>query len=530
MLESSNDYRCIGLARGTAGVLRVVGAPPGSRFRGRPHPESWIEDNVRVAGAFALDDAKPALRRMLERKVPDSLEPWQKLERLRLRVSAANALADLGDTGSAPLVLAFLRERETLDFPGFWQDTLGALPRLDPTLAHHYAVEALERIGASSGHDTGEDNRLRHLLPLLSRADARTRSALEKVHGEIDGKGTGSGHASCLVFAARIRAGDAVLRGELQKELATDLRTNRASVCYSQTIAAAFPGDDPDELPTLLFRHRYRELAGLVGTMARQERSGTKDARNDKTRAAIQAWLRQRASDPDIALDSSDRRYDAVARAHHLAIGAALGDAAAGKDLSALIADSDDAGVAPWIAAALALDLELPGAADQAVKRLLIARTQQTERHSTESWTERGKVNVTEHVAVIDRLAGRGDARFALGLLDRQVFAREATVHHVARLRPSAACKLVADAAAGAEGKSVQDALWALSVLGGVCKPSFEKLWRDPAQPDAVRGMALEALAMVRDASISVEVERALSGDSIRPARERARIIVRSPE
>jgi len=531
MLEASNDYRCLGIPRGKAGLLRVVGAPPGTRFLNHPYPESWIEDNVNAAGAFALEGARPSLKRMLERKVPASLEPYVKLQRLRLRSRAANALADLGDTASAPGVLEFLREREGSDYPGFWEDTLGALPRLDPTLAHDYAVEALERIGATSSHDTGEANRLRDLLPLLSRRDARTRAALEKVHSEVDAKGTGSGHASCLVFAARMRAGDATLRGELQKELSVDLRTNRSTVCFSEAIAAAFPGEDPDEVTTLLFRHRYRELLRLVATISRREKEGSKDARNDKARTAIRAWLKERADDPDIVKDRTDRRYNPEDRARHLALGAALGDAASAKELAALIADPADAGIAPWIGAAIALDLDLAGAADQAAKRLLIARQQHTERHSAETWPERGNLTVTEHVAVIDRLAARGDARFALGLLDRQIFARQASVHHVARLRSSAVCKVVTEAAASAEEKSIQDAFWALSVLGDGCKASFEKLWQDKAQPPEVRGMALEALAMLRHTPIAVEVERKdVPKDTIRPARQRARIIYRSPE
>lgn len=529
-LESRNDYRCIGLVRGAPGILRVVGAAPGARFLRHPYPSSWVESNVDAAGAFALRENIPALEKMFNRPVPSHVEAYVKLERLRLKVAAASALADMGYAQVTPEVLAFVRERETTDFPAFWEDSLEALARLDPAVAHDYAVEALARIGATPEHDTREANHVRELLPLLRERDSAALAALVKVHAEVDPKLTGSGgYESCLIFAARIRVGDDTLRDELRQEL-SDLRTNRSSVCYSETVAAAFPGEDPVEVDTLLFRHRYVELLRLVKAMERAERAGKADARFEPARNKIMAWLIKRGGDPDVKKDETDRRYNSVERARHLALGAFLGDEAALGSLYAMIDDPEEDGVAPWIAAAIALDLDLPKAADHAVKRLLIARTQHTERFSTELWPTRGKVTVTEHVEVIDRLVARKDARFALGLLDRNVFAREATVHWVSLLRPKEACSIVATNAAAAEEKSIQDAFWALSVLGAECRSAFEKVWKERPSP-AARGMALEALAMLRVQSIASDVEpTGQKKDDIRPARERARIIFLSPE
>lgn len=530
VLESRNDYRCIGLVRGAPGIQRVVGSAPGARFLRHPYPSSWIEANVDAAGAFALKENIPALDKMLNRAIPERVEAYVKLERLRLKVAAARALADLGYAKVTPELLTFVRERESTDFPAFWEDSLEALARLDPAVAHDYAVEALGRIGATPEHDTREGNHVRELLPLLKKRDSAALAALMKVHAEVDPKLTGSGgYESCLIFAARIRVGDDALRDELRKELA-DLRTNRSSVCYAETVAAAFPGEDPVEVDTLLFRHRYVELLRLVEAMGTAERAGKVDARFEPARNKIMAWLIKRGSDPDVKKDETDRRYNPVDRARHLAIGAGLGDEAALGSLYALIDDPEDDGVAPWIAAAAALDLDLPKAADHAVKRLLIARTQHTERFSTEPWPTRGRVTVTEHVEVIDRLAARGDMRFALGLLDRNVFAREATVHWVSQLRPREACSVVAANAVAAEEKSIQDAFWALSVLGTACQSAFERVWKDKSSPPA-RGMALEALAMLRVQSIAADVEpTGQKKDDIRPARERARIILLSPE
>jgi hypothetical protein len=190
-----------------------------------------------------------------------------------------------------------------------------------------------------------------------------------------------------------------------------------------------------------------------------------------------------------------------------------------------LVDDPRDDSVTPWVAARAALDLDLTGAADHAATRLRIARTQHTSPVAHGEWVSRGRVTVTEHVDVVDRLAARGDVRFALGLLDRQGFARQAAFEHLARLKPKAACTTVAEAAAGAEEKSIQDAFWALTVLGDACREPMRRLARDRKVGRETRGMALEHLAMIRDGSVATEVAREIEGDDIRPARERARLI-----
>ncbi|MFO0572244.1 MAG: hypothetical protein U0263_41865, partial [Polyangiaceae bacterium] len=44
-IESRNDYLCIGVPRGTPGILRAISAPPGTRVWGHPYLESWRQDN-----------------------------------------------------------------------------------------------------------------------------------------------------------------------------------------------------------------------------------------------------------------------------------------------------------------------------------------------------------------------------------------------------------------------------------------------------------------------------------------------------
>jgi hypothetical protein len=140
-------------------------------------------------------------------------------------------------------------------------------------------------------------------------------------------------------------------------------------------------------------------------------------------------------------------------------------------------------------------------------------------------------VIVTNHVRVVDELARRADPRFALGLLDREQTTREAALHYLARLRPEAACKLVGEAARDAEEEeAIQDAFWALSALGDACQPTMQLLALDASGRPEVRGMAIEALAMMRHDSVPALVRRIERNDRARAAKERARIIFDSRE
>lgn len=525
------DFRCTGFVRGESGILAVLSAPPGTKFAEHPHTTSWIIDNMEAAGSARLSSAAPYLRRELGRIIPETAPAHVRLDRLRLKVAAAQALADLGDFDGIGPVLQLVKEREDQDFPGYWEDALEALSRLDRRLTDSYARDLLDRAARSPGFDVAEQNRVRRALPLLTDRSADAVGVLTRLSSAIDDDPDSPGkHLTCLVLAARIRAGDEALAKVVRPELATDLRTQRAVQCYSELMPAAFPGDDPSEVDTLLFRHRYEELVRLVRRI-RVERHGGSDAADREAVGKIRAWLANRAKDPDIA-DAASRGIPARrTRALHLALGAALGNSRAERDLRALIEDPKDDTVVPWVAARVALDLDLDGAADLASARLRLARTVSTSSVAHGDWPRRGRVTVTEHVEVIDRLAMRQDPRFALGLLDLQPFARQAAFE---RLRTATVgfltCPIVTEAAAGSDEKSIQDAFWALSVLGVACQRPMLALARDPKTPKEVRGMALEHLAMIRDPSIDKDLAASPPDDDIRQARRRARLIQASPD
>ncbi|MBW2454844.1 MAG: hypothetical protein JRI68_10050 [Deltaproteobacteria bacterium] len=524
-VESRNDYLCIGLPRGTAGILRVLGAPPGTRYYHRGRSESWRRRNMRAAGAFGLHQATEPLRRQLARPIVAGLEGYQLTEHLQLKLAAGLALADLEDHAAAPALLAFVRSRELQSYPVVWEDALDPLARLDPLLAQQYAIEALTRVADRPGQIRQGRRVIRHVLPLLTGRSPRALQELRRVSALlVEPDGDPDGHDACLVLGARARLGDEPLLAELRPELAVELRTQRGVACYSELISHVFPGRDPAEVPTLTHRQRYWEILALLRTMRDAERAGQQDPGFAVARAKLRSWLTQRAGEPDVRGDPTHRDNNPERRALHLSALAFLGDRQARTQLDELIRDPADTGTAPWLAAHQALLLELPGAADLAAVRLGLAMTSNTRRFTQRSWTRRGLVRVTEHVEVIDELARRGDPRFALGLLDRNIFAREATVLHLARHRPPEACEIVGKAARRAQRESIQDAFWALSILGGACRDTMGRLARDRDEPPEVRGMALEALAMLRDSAVPALLKHPVKR-GLKAAQGRAKII-----
>lgn len=527
-IEGRNDYRCIGIPRGAAGILRVVSAPPGAHFFGHTYPESWRQTNMRAAGTFALQSAIPALRRELERPIPDSAEPWRQHELRRNKHYAARALADLGDQASAPLVLALLRSLERDGF-NLWRDTLDTLPRLSPASAQTYALDLIRRATRDPKLLQENPQLFTDVLPLIVTPSPGARAVIEAAAATWvtpDAAARGRFSGACELVVARVRMGDMTLGDELRAELATDLRTQRAVACYSKWMPVLFPGSQASEAPVWMHRHRYEALL----TWLARVRRGAPSAADGGVMQQLVTWLRARSREPDVAGDRQDRRFVPDTRARHLAALAGLGDAAARRALNQLIVDPNDDGTAPWIAAQQALLLELPGAADLAAKRLELGITRSTRRFNSASWPKRGALLITEQGEVIEALVRRGDARFALGLLSRSVFDRELTAMWIAREKPAAACEIVGKAAHEAPRESIDDAFWTLSALGGSCRGTMQRLTRDPAQPAAVRGMANEFLAMLRDKSVPAQSRELERDRAHRASVQRARIIFRSRE
>ncbi len=528
LVQSRNDYRCVGIPRGTPGILRVISAPPGARFYRHNHPNSWRQRNMRAAGVFNLKSAVPALRRELARPIPKDAEPWLQHQLRRNKHYAARALADMGDRTSGPAVLALLRSLERDGF-NLWRDTLDTLLRLEPRRAQAYALDLIRRATRDPKLFKENSQLLTDVLPLVTTPSAGARDVIERAAFTLvtdDAAARGHFSGACELVAARVRMGNTQLQSELRHELATDLRTQRAVACYSKWMPVLFPGHDSREADAWMHRHRY---LALLNWLART-RKGEPSQNDVDARRRLLSWLKARAKKPDIVKNERDRRYSPNKRALHLAALAAMGERSAKSALDTLIRDPADDGTAPWIAALHALRLELPAAADLAAERLRLGIRQSTRRFSSKRWDRRGAVNITEQGHVIEELARRGDARFALGLLSRSVFDRELTAMLVARRKPARACEIVGNAAAKAQRQAVDDAFWSLSVLGSKCRATMQRLTKDSSQPPSVRGMANEYLAMLRDKSVPSHTAVLLRDRDHRASAQRARIIFSAKE
>jgi hypothetical protein len=518
--QADNDYRCLGFHRGADGIVEVIEAPHGARFLHHAHAHSWRIDNLRaLATQF---DARPleSLRRMLERPVPD--EGYEVFEALDLRFQATRALGDLSDTAGAEAVVRGLRAREDRSYSLLWIATLEALERMAPRVAEDYAASVVERVARGRAkpadeHAMSDEALLREALPRLRTPHAAQLAVLQRLPKADE---------DCAVLAARLRLGDATLLAAMRAELATDLRTQRGVNCYSKVMPFAFPGEAPEEVPTLLFRHR---TVSILRLLARARAAPPGDPRWARALAELRTGLTLRRKDPDVAGDRSDRRHDPHERALFLVALSALGDAVASRELDALYGDAKDDGSAPWLAALEAMRLELPGAADGAARRLELAMAQSTRRFDAIPDEQRGFVRIGPEARVVLALAERGDPRFVLGLLAKGRNVREMAAVELGRLRPREACGLVTRHAKHASDQAVQDAFWALSMLGAVCLPEARRVYADLSLPAHVRGMALELRAMLRDSAVASELGSP-PDDPILPARQRAAIIHAAPD
>lgn len=525
MLESRNDFRCIGWTRGKAGVLRVIGAPPGARFYDHQDAESYRRTNIVFAGTFAVREAIDPLRRVLTRPIPAALDAWQRNDLINVKRDAAIALADMGHRAAAREVLTFVELLEEAENLNYYDEALDALARLDRPLANQHALALLEEEEAQPSERF--EFYVDALLPFVRGKSPRTLALMQRL-----GKRLGTSHLGCRVAAVRVEQGDTALVAEVKPHVENDIRNNFVANCYTQLVEALAPGRDPDELDILLKRQRWREMVQLLVTMQRAEAAKRPDPRFAPARAKMKAWLLAHQAEHlyDPQHENRERyHYMSERDALYTVALAHLGDARAVQSLVTLVGDGKNEGVAPWIAARHGLALGIDGVSEALTGLLERGIGHTPVRHSRDTWPQRGHRTITEGGAVIEALARRGDARYALGLLADHGYVREVAAFHLARRRSPEACGLVGKAARRASKDAVEFAFWALSRLGNTCNREMRALARDASQPHAVRGMAAEVLAMLRDPTAVQLTERAHHRD-LRAAYQRAELIYRAPE
>lgn len=520
--ESRNDYRCLGYVRGKAGIVRVIDAPPGTRFyRHEWREEDWVQENMVAAAALHVTEAIPALRKALARPHPLRIERGEDFARVRTVALAANALAELGDHASSPRIRELLVELESIDFAMVWQDTFRALARNDRAAAASYALEVVEKLAAKKL----PEDRIHEYADVLQYLDPADRErALPPLVGLTTNTALGrlEQHelAACKIYGARLRMGDATFAREVRGPLAGTTDTNLAAHCYRELVTALYPGHDIDELPVLVHRRRHLELLELT----RRLQSDTSRGATAK-RANVLAALRGMGKD-------HPERWHETARAPWLAARAGLGDLSAREELYRWVDDPTSNSDGRWMAAWAAVRLRLPGALDHARIRLIIGVTQAP--HTVrDADLGRGGTTVTWPVRLIDALVEAESPLFALGLLSRDHTARERALFALSRHREANVCGLLASALRLANDDVVDEALWGLTTLGSACSAEIESLAREPSAPSHLRSMALEHLAMVKSPAalpLANAWDPGAKAHAEKASLARVRLIVRSPE
>ncbi len=520
-IASENDFRCTGPVRGRAGMLRVLDSPPGSRWPDGSTDRAEKRAFARGAGIFDVREAAPLLRRELSRPVPETAS-YDGFDILQSDLTAIRGLADLDDRAAAPLVREFLAHHEASYMFYPWKDALESLARLDPAVAESYAIEVAGRAADDPKHFGDASQSVLAVLPFFTTPSDEARAALKKLAGSLASDTSDIGwYFECNVLATSMRMGDPDLRSEFAPILAGKANdTQREVMCYSQIIGAAFPGDDPSEVETLVLRHRFVEILRLVARMRDADAAHAPLAGSDAARTKIRAFLTKTLQADGTFADD---------RVYALTTLAVMGDHDALEKLYATVDDPADDHADAWYAARFALEQHLPGAADHAAVRL----TWGVSHYLDDSWSgagfrqgehvddvvlDRDGVRFDERAALVEAMANAHDPRFALGLLQDDERTHPLAAFFLARQRPAAACGIVTEASKKADRLHLTDAFWSLSVLfadsdgkpselGAACKKDFEALARDKTAPERARELAIDDLAMLRETEAENLVE-----------------------
>jgi hypothetical protein len=454
-----NIYRCLG----AAGLSALAKALHGRRGR-------FDRSVALLAGRLGVKAVIPALRRVLKspRRVWDL-------------GTAAEALALLGDRQSAPTLAAAVRRYANTNAT-VWRKSWRSLATLDLKRAVRVARDVLKLRAPKT---TWDRSRVREALPVLVRARARLAlPALRRWSKAFAGRRGIPPTLAARILGARMRLGDKPLLAAMQRKLGT---RNAAVPVHPHHVVAGLGGSAAD-IPALL---RFagaglpegREAFDAIGRLIPKLSSGDR-GRLRAGLAKLSAYRRKRRQGSQAA-----RHFGALAR---------LGDASASKELLAL-ARGPVRWPSSWVAAKLALEAQLSGAAKVATQLLRKGKL----------WRARGnsrqyKRQLIEGFARSAR-GGAKHAGWAVALLDWNVNERYLALSHFARIKPAGACAVIGKAAYAAHPDGVHDALVALTLLGQRCRPMLERLASgkgapksvDARQLTAVRGTALETLAML---------------------------------
>lgn len=532
------DVACVGPVA-AAGTLRAALAP----IELAPDRNDAVAvEAAREAAVWAAytDDrsAVPSLRAMLTMPLPAALrDTHAEFDVHALQAEAAYALAALGDRSSADAVVTLLRELEVHGHGSLWADTLEALTRLDVQAASRYAIGFLARLELADMRMSmpGGSSQLVALVPIVAAHDRAALGELRRLSAGEDATAHGEprvpltdAHAFCQVVATRLSLGDEPLRTRVRKAFAGSYSGTMVATCDAALLRTF--GDDVADVDILL-RHVGRDDLGfdapmslvaydrIIALLARLH--GRSDAASRRARAQLREGLRARSGYPHVAQPEHRNYAPQFELLHHAAL-AAAGDVDALARVTAFADAADDRSGLADLAALRALQLQLPGAAELAAARLA--------RDVAFANDERSGIFAGARVRLLEALVAQrpDDPRWAVALVDADIEVREHALAAYSRRAPARSCEVVLAAARDATARGVDDGLLALTTRGDGCRPQLAALADDADARDELRGMAIEALAI-----LGVAPSRALQRhppEGLRQHLQRAAVISRGLE
>jgi hypothetical protein len=428
-------------------------------------PKTTADQRADLAETFAALQMKSAVV-PLRNAFASEQDPFAKSH-------LASALVELGDEASHEPVMAFCRSVEQ-KVSSAWERCFDALAADEKGRA--YVVDLAKRIPAIK--TSWDETEARRILPVLMKH--QTREALPTLVRWSADANELRDHTFGLIQGARIRLGDEKLASRVRVDLG---KANATVPAWPETWVDGL-GGHPGDVPALLrfasstapeSRLAYDAIDRLIpllpeGAPARKE---------------LHAGLVRLTSHRE---NRQHVQFEARMLARHHASLARLGHAPAKQRLRELTQGDFDT-VIPWVAARHALELQLPGAVDDALRVVLAGRRADPRF---------GEVRV-DLVRTAASVLGNADPRWAAGLLDAHTMVRETTLRLLARGRPAGACDIVAAEARGAQEDAADDALLALTLTpDNRCDAALVSLVEHKDTSPRLRAVALETRILMR--------------------------------
>lgn len=519
------DVRCVGPIAARDELLADLELGPIEVDRNNDHVVDPAREAAVFAAYFDMREAIGPLRTMLVLPMPPGAKDTHtELEIHALRAEAAYALAELGDERSIAPITALAHHFETEGHGFLWGDTVTALTRLSPAAGAAYGRDFLSRMQLSDTRMSmpGGGSQLVVLDPILRAQDRLALPVLRRLTAREDATSRGAprveladAHTWCRLMGTRLGLGEQPLVTDVRKAFGGSYSGTMVATCDGEFLRAY--GGAPQDAEILL-RHLGRDDLGFDAGMSLVAYDrlialvaglrGAEGRAASKARKTLLAGLRERSAYPHVA-DPTHRNFGTHFVALHQAALAGLGDAEAAAVLHAMIVAPDDVSGVADLAALRAIQVGVPGALDDAAVRLTLDLGFAND--------ERSGIFEDLRVRLLDAFvaAAPSDPRWAVALVDAERDVRERAFSRHARLRPPGTCAAVIPAAAGATERGIDEGFLVLTTQGDGCRAEFDRAIRDDRAPVKVRGMALEALAILRVAVPRAVIDQARSADGM---------------